>query len=104
MQGLRNAEFGSFDEAEAGEGAGLSLQPSVSFSELFDWIVQNLKEPRSVILLYTLITRCKAFRRSVLVRSDVDSLILPLLEQLHNGISTVVRQSYIVLVRLHDSY
>lgn len=76
----------------------MSLHPSVSFSALFERIVANLKQQQSALLLYALITRCKAFRRSVVVRSDIDSLIVPLLEQLYSGISTNVRHLYILLV------
>lgn len=99
VQDLLNLDNNAVEDAEAGIAALMSSLPSVSFSKLFERIVGSLQQPQSALLLYTLLTRCRLFRCSVLVRSDIDTLIVPLLEQLYSGSSAPVKHLYILLVR-----
>eukprot|EP00892_Ulva_mutabilis_P003194 jgi/Ulvmu1/12876/UM098_0064.1 len=100
LSDLLNADNTAVDDVEAGIATLMSSRPSVSFSALFESIVETLKQPQSALLLYTLLTRCKMFRHNVLVRSDIDSLIVPLLEQLYGGSFTPVNHLYILLIIL----
>lgn len=65
-------------------GLHLTASPSVSFGALFDALGQTLTDERSTLLLYQLLLSCQSFREYVLVRSDLETLIIPVLKLMYN--------------------
>lgn len=64
-------------------GGHLTANPSVSFGALFDTLGQTLTDERSTLLLYHLLLSCQSFREYVLVRSDLETLIIPALKLMY---------------------
>ena len=81
---------------------GAAAQLSADFSALFDAIVPRLHEPATLLLLYNLLVRCAPFLESVLVRSDIDALLLPLLRQLYDTTAERTHHLYLLQVRLRS--
>jgi hypothetical protein len=86
------------DSMRTEEIARSSTSASASFSALFEWLVDRSQQQRSALLLYTLITRSITFRQSLFVRSDVDQLIVPLLEQMYKEKTEHASHLYVLQV------
>ena len=99
-QEMRNSDAEpTEDDAEEGR-ASTSEQVSISFSALFDTLCSSIQHSdASVLLLYNLLNKCTDFQDCVLVRSDVDSLLLPLLHKLYDASSRQPHQLYMLQVR-----
>lgn len=69
------------------------------FTSLFDMIGMCLDDESSV-LLYSLVHGNSAFQEYVLVRMDLDMLLMPMLETLYNASSRTSNQIYMVLIIL----
>lgn len=69
-----------------------------SFSALFEWLVESSQDQQTALLLYSLLTRSTAFRQALVVRSDIDRLILPLLEQAYKESTEHMNHLYIIQV------
>eukprot|EP00899_Mesostigma_viride_P025984 jgi/Mesvir1/6570/Mv25657-RA.1 len=95
---LRDSEF----DVEDPEGNRIAPQGSlcVSYRELYDTIGMCLVDDRSTLLLYTLIHGNPAFLEYVLVRGDLDTLLLPLLEMLYHAPQRTPNQIYMLLIIL----
>uniref|UniRef100_A0A383WDY4 Dymeclin n=1 Tax=Tetradesmus obliquus TaxID=3088 RepID=A0A383WDY4_TETOB len=65
--------------------AGARGQPSISFARLYDYFATGPQSEGSTLLLYTLLHGSKSFQEYVLVRSDPETLLLPLLQQLYKA-------------------
>lgn len=93
-------------EAEVGKGDGGrdSVDGAevmrVPFGALFDTIGMCLVDDRSTLLLYSLVHGNPSFLEYVLVRTDLDALLLPLLQMLYNAPSRTANQIYMLLIVL----
>jgi hypothetical protein len=73
-----------------------SLPPAAA---LFDALGSSLSSERAVLLLYVLLHSCPRFHEYCLVRSDLDTVLLPLLELLYSAQDRTpnqVRSSWLV--------
>ncbi|MCO5604280.1 hypothetical protein L7F22_058445 [Adiantum nelumboides] len=72
----------------------------ISFTSLYDVLGLRLTDECTVLLLYTLVHGNAAFLKYVLVRTDLDTLIVPLLEMLYESSSKSVKQTYMLVIIL----
>ncbi|KAK7343616.1 hypothetical protein VNO77_12506 [Canavalia gladiata] len=70
------------------------------FASLFDTLGICLADEASVLLLYSLLQGNSAFLEYVLVRTDLDTLLMPILEALYNAPSRTANQIYMLLIIL----
>ncbi len=80
IQGLQDSEDVGTD-AESGRGQTASGISAVPFSGLYNALGAGLEQEPSVLLLYVLLHKCHKFQQYVLVRSDADTILLPLLDR-----------------------
>lgn len=80
IQGLQDSEDVGTD-AESGQGQNIPGTSAVHFSQLFIALGAGLNQEASVLLLYVLLHKCHRFQQYVLVRSDADIILLPLLHR-----------------------
>eukprot|EP00850_Spirogloea_muscicola_P003308 SM000013S26477 [mRNA] locus=s13:636106:642291:+ [translate_table: standard] len=99
LQAARDKEFsmgGSVADTQEKElGA-----TRVSYAALFDKLGACLLDDRSTLLLYSLLHGNVAFLEYVLVRTDLDTLLMPLLEMLYNASRRTPNQIYMLLISL----
>jgi len=81
-------------------GASASPYESISFKNMFSALVVLCTSPLGTALLYTLIQTCPRFMEAVDSRTDVHTLILPLLEQLYSVHCLGPDHRYLLLVIL----
>ncbi|XP_017223722.1 uncharacterized protein LOC108200180 [Daucus carota subsp. sativus] len=95
LEYARDVEFDRADiEGNAHSG------PSIPFASLFDVLGMSLADEGAVLLLYSLVHGNAAFLEYVLVRTDLETLLIPLLETLYDPASRRSNQIYMVLVIL----
>ncbi|KAL2948695.1 hypothetical protein AAZX31_20G138400 [Glycine max] len=70
------------------------------FASLFDTLGICLADEAAVLLLYSLLQGNSAFLEYVLVRTDLDALLMPILEALYNAPSRTANQIYMLLIIL----
>ncbi|RZB88924.1 Dymeclin isoform B [Glycine soja] len=70
------------------------------FASLFDTLGICLADEAAVLLLYSLLQGNSAFLEYVLVRTDLDTLLMPILEALYNAPSRTANQIYMLLIIL----
>ncbi|OIW12485.1 hypothetical protein TanjilG_04649 [Lupinus angustifolius] len=70
------------------------------FATLFDTLGICLADETAVLLLYSLLQGNSAFMEYVLVRTDLDTLLMPILEALYNAPSRTANQIYMLLIIL----
>ncbi|KAL4432564.1 hypothetical protein ABPG77_000501 [Micractinium sp. CCAP 211/92] len=87
------------DAAEDGRAAG-SGDAAISYAALYDALGASLTSERVVLLLYTLLHGCPNFHEYCLVRSDLDTILLPLLELLYSAQERTANQMYMLLIIL----
>lgn len=80
MQALQDSEDVGTD-AESGQGRRAAGSCAVPFSQLYDALGAGLNQEPSVLLLYVLLHKCHRFQQYVLVRSDADTILVPLLQR-----------------------
>lgn len=85
MQPLQDSEDVGTD-AESGQGRRAAGACAVSFSQLYDALGAGLHREPSVLLLYVLLHKCHRFQQYVLVRSDADTILIPLLQRWEPGL------------------
>ncbi|GJP29574.1 hypothetical protein CLOM_g17551 [Closterium sp. NIES-68] len=83
-----------------GPGAGSEPVVRIAFASLHDALGLCLTDDRATLLLYSLIHGNSAFLDYCLVRSDLDTLIMPLLEMLYNAPRRTSNQMYMLLIIL----
>lgn len=69
------------DDTESGLGQVASGVAAVSYAQLYNALGANLHQEAAVLLLYALIHKCHRFQQYVLVRSDADVLLAPVLQR-----------------------
>lgn len=72
----------------------------VSYSRLYDCLGACLRADTSTLLLYSLLHANPTFLEYVLVRTDLDTLLLPLLEVLYCAARRTPNQIYMLLIVL----
>jgi hypothetical protein len=82
VQRLRDIKSSGRRDIEAPAATGGTAAP---FEDIFDTIIACMELPLTPLLLYNLLIHCPAFSNFVLVRADIDALIVPLLEQLYSA-------------------
>ncbi len=80
IQAVQDSEDVGTD-AESGQGQSGPGSTAVSFSQLYTALGAGLDQEASVLLLYVLLHKCHKFQQYVLVRSDADTILLPLLHR-----------------------
>ncbi|KAL0348902.1 UNVERIFIED_CONTAM: Dymeclin [Sesamum angustifolium] len=95
VENARDIEFDRVDiEGNAHSGPLVRLP----FASLFDTLGVCLAHETSVLLLYSLVHGNSDFLEYVLVRIDLDTLLMPMLETLYNAPSRTSNHIYMVLV------
>lgn len=95
-------------DAEGGRSTQVSRSVcSVSFRSAYSFFAKGLSDEAVALLLYTMLHRCKAFQEYVLVRGDVETLLVPLLSRLYGTTRRQANQLYmlqiIVLILSQDT-
>ncbi|XP_071717720.1 uncharacterized protein [Rutidosis leptorrhynchoides] len=97
LESLKDVEFDRVDiEGNANSGTLVRL----SFASLFDTLGMCLSDETAVLLLYSLVHGNSEFLEYVLVRTDIDTLLMPLLETLYDASRRTSNQIYMVLIIL----
>ncbi|XAR57285.1 hypothetical protein NMG60_11025365 [Bertholletia excelsa] len=97
LEHARDIEFDRVDvEGNALSGPVVRLP----FASLFDTLGKYLADESAVLLLYSLVHGNSDFLEYVLVRTDLDTLLMPLLETLYNASKRTSNQIYMVLIIL----
>ncbi|KAJ4722539.1 Dymeclin [Melia azedarach] len=97
LENARDIEFGHMDiEGNAHNGPVVRLP----FASLFDTLGMCLADETAVLLLYSLVQGNSDFLEYVLVRTDLDTLLMPILETLYNASKRTPNQIYMLLIIL----
>lgn len=97
LENARDVEFNLIDvEGNANSGSVVRLP----FASLFDTLGMCLADETAVLLLYSLVQGNSYFLEYVLVRTDLDTLLMPILETLYNASSRTSNQIYMLLIIL----
>ncbi|PIN06670.1 Proteins containing regions of low-complexity [Handroanthus impetiginosus] len=97
VENVRDTEFNRIDIEGNSKGGPLVRLP---FASLFDTLGMCLAEETSVLLLYSLVHGNSFFLEYVLVRTDMDTLLMPMLETLYNAPRRTPNHIYMVLIIL----
>lgn len=97
VENTTDVEFDRLDtEGNAHNGPVLRLP----FASLFDTLGVCLADEAAVLLLYSLLQGNSDFLEYVLVRTDLDTLLMPILEALYNAPKRSSNQIYMLLIIL----
>ncbi|KGN56942.1 dymeclin [Cucumis sativus] len=97
---LENASDVEFDRVDSDGNAHNGLLVRLPFASLFDTLGMCLADEGSVLLLYSLLQGNPDFLEYVLVRTDLDTLLMPILEALYNASTRSSNQIYMLLIIL----
>ncbi|KAK3162092.1 hypothetical protein QOZ80_1BG0085270 [Eleusine coracana subsp. coracana] len=97
---LNNAKDIQYDRADIEGNAQNGPVVRLSFASLFDALGTCLNDESSVLLLYSLVHGNCDFQEYVLVRTDLDTLLMPVLEMLYNASRKTSNQIYMLLIIL----
>jgi hypothetical protein len=97
---LKNARDIDFDRTDIEGNAHSDQLVRIPFASLFDTLGMCLADESAVLLLYSLVHGNPDFLEYVLVRTDMDTLLMPLLENLYNAPRRTSNQIYMVLIIL----
>lgn len=97
---LENARDVEFDRVDIEGNAHSSPLVRLPFASLFDTLGMCLADETAVLLLYALVHGNSDFLEYVLVRTDLDTLLMPLLETLYDAGRRTPNQIYMVLIIL----
>ncbi|KAL8481656.1 hypothetical protein ACS0TY_027966 [Phlomoides rotata] len=95
---LENAQDIEFDRLDIEGNAHAGPLVRIPFASLYDTLGMCLANETSVLLLYSLVHGNSDFLEYVLVRTDIDTLLMPMLETLYNAPSRTSNHIYMVLV------
>ncbi|KAF2284286.1 hypothetical protein GH714_020237 [Hevea brasiliensis] len=97
LENARDIEFDRVDiEGNTHNGSLVRLP----FASLFDTLGACLGDETAVLLLYTLVIGNSDFLEYVLLRTDLDTLLMPILETLYNASKRTSNHIYILLIIL----
>ncbi|KAA8548686.1 hypothetical protein F0562_000370 [Nyssa sinensis] len=97
---LENAKDIEFDLIDVEGNAHNGSLVRLPFASLFDTLGMCLANETSVLLLYSLVHGNSDFLEYVLVRTDMDTLLMPILETLYNASRRTSNQIYMLLIIL----
>lgn len=101
---FQSAQDSAYADAETPHGSaaelGLGSVALVPFAALYETLGACLVDDRATLLLYTLIHGNGFFLEYVLVRGDLDALLVPLLEMLYHAPRRAPNQIYMLLIIL----
>ncbi|XP_038970237.1 dymeclin [Phoenix dactylifera] len=97
---LENARDIEFDRVDIEGNAQNGPLVRLPFASLFDTLGMCLADESSVLLLYSLVHGNPDFLEYVLVRTDLDTLLMPILEMLYNASRRTSNQIYMLLIIL----
>ncbi|GKV43723.1 hypothetical protein SLEP1_g50977 [Rubroshorea leprosula] len=97
---LVNARDIEFDRVDVEGNANNGPVVRVPFASLFDILGTCLADETAVLLLYSLVQGNSDFLEYVLVRTDLDTLLMPILETLYNASRRTSNQIYMLLIIL----
>ncbi|XP_023540622.1 dymeclin-like [Cucurbita pepo subsp. pepo] len=97
---LENASDVEFDRVDTDGNAHNGPLVRLPFALLFDTLGMCLADEGSVLLLYSLLQGNPDFLEYVLVRTDLDTLLMPILEALYNASTRSSNQIYMLLIIL----
>jgi hypothetical protein len=84
----------------AGSPRQVSAALSLRFRSLFTALTHLCASPLGTATLYTCLHGCRAFADHVLVRSDIDELLLPLAKQLYFAAALSPEHRYMLIITL----
>lgn len=99
-QALHNARDIEFDRADIEGSAVDESLVRLPFASLFDTFGLFLADEGVALLLYSFMNGNFAFLEYILVRTDLDILLLPILETLYNASKKTPNQIYMLLIIL----
>lgn len=97
---LENARDVEFDRLDVEGNAHSGPLVRVPFASLYDTLGMCLADEAAVLLLYSLVHGNADFLEYVLVRTDLDTLLMPILEILYNAPTRTSNQIYMLLIIL----
>ncbi|KAL6971659.1 hypothetical protein U1Q18_031338 [Sarracenia purpurea var. burkii] len=97
---LENAGDIEFNRVDIEGNAHNGTLVRLPFASLFDTLGMYLADETAVLLLYSLVHGNSDFLEYVLVRTDLDTLLMPMLETLYNASKRTSNQIYMVLIIL----
>lgn len=98
---LANARDVEFDRSDVEGNAYPGPHVRIPFASLFDTLGMCLADEGAVLLLYSLLQGNSDFKEYVLVRTDLDTMLMPILETLYNASKrTSSNQIYMMLIVL----
>lgn len=97
---LENARDIEFDRVDIEGNAHNGPLVRLPFASLFDTLGMCLADETAVLLLYSLVHGNSDFLEYVLVRTDLDTLLMPILETLYNASKRTSNQIYMLLIIL----
>ncbi|CAN0857188.1 DYM [Linum grandiflorum] len=97
LETMRDIDLDRVDVEKNAHNASVVRLP---FASLFDTLGMCLADETAALLLYTLLHGNSDFLEYVLVRTDVDTLLMPILETLYNASRTSSNHIYILLIIL----
>ncbi|TYH55753.1 hypothetical protein ES332_D09G257100v1 [Gossypium tomentosum] len=97
---LENARDIEFDRADIEGNAQNGPVVRLPFASLFDTLGMCLADETAVLLLYSLVQGNSDFLEYVLVRTDLDTLLMPILETLYSASRRTSNQIYMLLIIL----
>ncbi|KAK7354897.1 hypothetical protein VNO80_14139 [Phaseolus coccineus] len=97
---LDHATDCELDHVDFGDNAHSDQHVKLPFSPLFDTLGMCLSNETAVLLLYSLLQGNSTFLEYVLVRTDMDTLLMPILEALYDTRRRTANQIYMLLIIL----
>ncbi|XP_048497320.1 uncharacterized protein LOC104906681 isoform X2 [Beta vulgaris subsp. vulgaris] len=97
---LENARDVEFDRVDVEGNAHCGPLVRIPFASLYDTLGMCLADEAAVLLLYSLVHGNADFLEYVLVRTDLDTLLMPILEILYNAPRRTSNQIYMLLIIL----
>uniref|UniRef100_A0A1J3GUI3 Dymeclin n=1 Tax=Noccaea caerulescens TaxID=107243 RepID=A0A1J3GUI3_NOCCA len=98
---LANARDVEFDRSDVEGNANPGPHVRIPFASLFDTLGMCLADEGAVLLFYSLLQGNSDFKEYVLVRTDLDTMLMPILETLYNASRrTSSNQIYMMLIVL----
>ncbi|KAE8022666.1 hypothetical protein FH972_008449 [Carpinus fangiana] len=89
-----------FDRIDVEGNAHIGPVVRLPFAALFDTLGMCLADEAAVLLLYSLLQGNSDFLEYVLVRTDLDTLLMPILEALYDAPRRTANQIYMLLIIL----
>ncbi|XP_061337105.1 uncharacterized protein LOC133284132 isoform X2 [Gastrolobium bilobum] len=97
---LEHANDSELDRVDLEGNAHSDRHIKLPFASLFDTLATCLADETTVLLLYSLLQGNSTFLEYVLVRTDLDTLLMPILETLYDAQRKTANQIYMLLIIL----